>query len=136
MGLFSLTKKSEYALVMLAELVDRGKGKRLNLSEMAEMGLPRAFMAQVAKELVEEDILSSKEGRDGGYSLVYDAEEVNLKEVLEMVEGETGPVGCVVKGGVCPMADGCGHQGVMEELNEKIERVLEEYTLADLSRLR
>jgi len=98
MGLFSLTKKSEYALVMLAELVDRGKGKRLNLSEMAEMGLPRAFMAQVAKELVEEGVLSSKEGRDGGYSLIYDAEEVNLKEVLEMVEGETGPVGCVVKG--------------------------------------
>jgi len=32
------------------------------------------------------------------------------------------------------MADGCGHQGVMEELNGKIEKVLEEYTLADLSR--
>lgn len=133
MGLFSLTKKSEYALVMLAELVDRGKGGRLNLSEMAKMGLPRAFMAQVAKELVEEGVLSSKEGRDGGYSLIYAPEEVNLKEVLEMVEGETGPVGCVVAGGVCPMADGCGHQGVMEELNEKIEGVLEGYTLADLS---
>jgi len=134
MGLFSLTKKSEYALVMLAELVDRGKGGRLNLSEMAQMGLPRAFMAQVAKELVEEGVLSSKEGRDGGYTLVYDPEEVNLKEVLEMVEGETGPVECVVAGGVCPMVDGCGHQGMMEELNGKMEGLLEEYTLADLSR--
>lgn len=134
MGLFSLTKKSEYALVMLAELVDRGKGKRLSLAEMAQMGLPRAFMAQVAKELVEEGVLSSKEGRDGGYALVYDAKEVNLKEILEMVEGETGPVGCVVAGGVCPMVDGCGHQGMMEELNGKMESLLEEYTLADLAR--
>lgn len=134
MGLFSLTKKSEYALVMLAELADRGKGGRISLSDMARMGLPRAFMAQVSKELVEEGVLSSKEGRDGGYALVYGSDEVNLKEVLEMVEGETGPVECVVGGGVCPMADSCGHQGMMEELNKKMESLLEGYTLADLSR--
>ena len=76
--------------------------------------------------------MSSKEGRDGGYALVYDPKEVNLKEILEIVEGETGPVGCVVRGGVCPMAEECGHRGVMEELNEKMEGLLEEYTLADL----
>jgi len=136
MSLFSLTRKSEYALLMLAELVDRGMGEKLSLTEMEKMGLPRAFMAQVAKELVEGGILGSKEGRDGGYFLIDEAEDVNLREVLELVEGETGPVECVVGGMVCPMADSCGHQGLMEDLNERMESLLESYTLADLIKRR
>lgn len=134
MSLFSLTRKSEYALLMLAELVERGAGKKLSLTEMEKMGLPRAFMAQVAKELVEGGVLGSKEGRDGGYFLIDEAEDINLREVLELVEGETGPVECVVGGMVCPMADSCGHQGVMGDLNEKMESLLEEYSLSDLVR--
>lgn len=126
--MFTFTKKADYSLALLSVLAERGRGGRVSLGELSRKGMPRAFMAKIAGSLVEVGILNSKEGKGGGFSLNYDPSEVQIKEILEAVEGEVEPVVC--KG--CPAEGGCGQQGFMGRLTLEIENVLEKYTLEDL----
>jgi Rrf2 family protein len=126
--MFTLTKKADYGLALLSALAERGRGGRINLAEMANMGLPKAFMAKIATSLVEAGILNSKEGRGGGYGLNYQPKEIQVREALEAIEGEVEPVVCAN----CPVEGGCGQRGFMGKLTSRIEKMLEEYTLEDL----
>jgi Rrf2 family protein len=126
--MFTLTKKADYGLSMLSVLALRGRKGRVSLKELSEMGMPRAFMSKIAASLVEAGILNSREGKGGGYGLNYEPKEIQVREVLEAVEGEVEPVVC----DGCPMEEGCGQVGFMERLTEDINKLLEKYTLEDL----
>lgn len=126
--MFTLTKKADYGLSLLTVLAGRGRDGRISLKEMADLGMPRAFMAKIASSLVEAGILNSKEGKNGGYGLNYEPKEVQVREALEAVEGEVAPVICKS----CPMQGGCGQEDFMGNLTEEMNKLLEKYTLADL----
>lgn len=126
--MFTLTKRADYGLALLSILAEKGRGGRVSLKELSELGMPRAFMAKIAIALVEAGILNSKEGKGGGFSLNYDPKEIQVKEALEAIEGEVEPVCC----GGCPVDGDCGQQGFMDRLTKEIEQILEKYTLEDL----
>jgi len=128
--MFTLTKKADYGLSMLSILALRGRKGRVNLKELAEMGMPRAFMSKIATSLVEAGILNSREGKGGGYGLNYEPKEIQVREALEAIEGEVEPVNCMD----CPMQGGCGQVSFMDKLTEDINKLLEKYTLEDLSK--
>ncbi len=132
MSVFSINKRVEYGLILLSELALRGQGETVSLAEFSKRGYPRPFMAQIAKDLVGVGILGSKEGRGGGYYLNYDPGEVEMKEVLEAIDGEQALVECVGHGSSCPFEDRCMHKGFMVRLSGDIDLILEKYTLKDL----
>jgi len=128
--MFTLTKKADYGLAMLSVLATRGRSGRINLKELSEMGMPRAFMSKIAASLVEAGILNSREGRGGGYGLNYEPKEIQVKEALEAIEGEVEPVSC----DGCPASCGCGQVDFMSRLTDDINALLEKYTLEDLTK--
>lgn len=117
-------------MALLSILARKGRGTRVSLKELSDMGMPRAFMGKIAGSLVEAGILNSKEGKGGGFSLNYEPQEIQIKEALEAIEGEVEPVCC----GGCPVDGECGQQGFMDRLTGEIEELLEKYTLEDLIR--
>ena len=132
MSLLSLSKKADYGLLMLATLAEKGKGEMVSVSDLVkERGMPRAFTAQIGKELVEAGILGSKEGRNGGYFLLYDPSEIEVRDVLEAVDGEVTPVACVV-GERCTSETYCGQKSFMARLAVDMGEVLSSYSVADL----
>ncbi len=126
--MFTFTKKADYGLALLSALSRKGRGGRVSLSELSDLGMPRAFMSKIAASLVEAGIINSKEGKGGGYALNYDPGEVLIREALEAVEGEVEPAAC----GTCPVSGGCGQQNFMDRLTGDLNGVLGRYTLADL----
>jgi len=126
--MFTLTKKADYGLSMLSVLALKGRDGRVNLKELSEMGLPRAFMSKIAASLVEAGIINSREGKGGGYGLNYEPKEIQIREALEAIEGEVEPVTC--KG--CPAKGDCGQERFMDKLTEDINKLLEKYTLEEL----
>jgi len=128
--MFTLTKRADYGLSMLSVLALRGRKGRVSLKELAELGVPRAFMSKIAASLVEAGILNSREGKGGGYGLNYEPKEIQVREALEAIEGEVEPVTC----DGCPVEGCCGQVSFMERLTEDINKLLEKYTLEDLIR--
>ena len=128
MSLFKLTKKADYALALLALLTKKSKGERVSLADMETAGMPRAFMAQIAKDLGDGKVLESKEGKGGGYSLLKKPGEITVKEALEVVEGEVLPVDC----NDCGASKKCNQKSFMAVFADEIGEMLESYTLIDL----
>jgi Rrf2 family protein len=126
--MFTLTKKADYGLSMLSVLALRGRKGRVNLKELSDMGMPRAFMSKIAASLVEAGILNSREGKGGGYGLNYEPKEIQVREALEAIEGEVEPVMC--EG--CSMEHDCEQICFMDRLTGDINKLLEKYTLEDL----
>jgi len=129
--MLSITKKSDYGLLMLSFLAFKGAEGRMSLTEMAERGMPKAFMAQIANNLVQAGILASKEGRGGGYSLNDEPKNISLHRVLEAIEGQLAPVQCVMAVKRCPAEKICGQRVVMSKVTSQIGKVLDKYNLAD-----
>ena len=103
----------------------------MSLTEMAQRGMPKAFMAQIANNLVQAGILISKEGRGGGYTLKEEPKQIRLKTVLEAIEGHLAPVMCVLAVRRCPAESICGQRMVMGKVTNQIGKVLDNYNLAD-----
>ncbi len=126
--MFTLTKRADYGLSLLSILAEKGRGGRVSLKDLADLGMPRAFMAKIATPLIEAGILNSKEGKGGGFALNYDPKEIQIREALEAIEGEVEPVCC----GGCPVEGDCTQQDFMGRLTGDINKVLDKYTLEDL----
>lgn len=133
--MFTFTKRVDYGLAMLSILVKRGSEGRVTLTELSEKGMPKAFMAQIATELVREKVLTSREGRGGGYSFIRDPKTISLREAMEAIGGEVMPTICVAgKPLSCPVGRNCVQKGFMGELSQKMTRVLDSYKLTDITK--
>lgn len=133
MSSFRFRKKTDYGLVMVSLLAQRGQGEIMSVREMQELGLPRSFLVKIARDLIAAGIVGAKEGRGGGYYLNRDPKKVTLRQVVEVLEGKVATASCV-HGVRCPMYDKCPHRRVMEILSGQLSDVLSGYTVADLGK--
>lgn len=87
---FNLTRKTDYALVALATMA-RDVGmvcQPLSARQIAERcDLPLPLLMNALKELHRANIICSRRGVGGGYYLCRSPEEINLKQVIEALEG-------------------------------------------------
>ncbi|WP_082235480.1 RrF2 family transcriptional regulator [Halobacillus massiliensis] len=79
---FSMALK---ALIVLAENENRCPSGKL--AEKLES--QSVYLRKILTHLVKAGIISAKEGRDGGYSLIKKPEDIKLSEVYEAISAET-----------------------------------------------
>ena len=80
-----LSRKTDYALLILSYLhAHRDGGCARTIAE--HLGLSRAFVANILKELCQKEFVVSHRGVKGGYFLQRPADEINLAELLESME--------------------------------------------------
>ena len=133
MSSFRFRKKTEYGLMMVTLLARAGRNRIVSVRAMQELGLPRSFLVKIARDLIKAKLISAKEGRGGGYQLIVDPEKVNLKRVVEAMEGEVATAGCLIHGAKkCPLEKACPHKGVMGKLTQQLGEILANYRLVDL----
>src|SRR6516165_12671298 len=83
-----LTRASSYALQALVHLVDQPPERPVASHVIAQArGIPERFLLKVLKPLVSAQILLSIKGPNGGYRLARQANEINMLEILEAVDG-------------------------------------------------
>lgn len=90
------TREAEYALRALAYLASLSPGQVSPANQVAEAcGLPGPFLSKTLRKLARSGVLRSARGRSRGYGLARPAREINLREVLEAVEGSDAFRRCV-----------------------------------------
>lgn len=131
MSSFRFRKKTEYGMMMVAQLAAAGKEGLVSVRAMQEQGLPRSFLVKIARDLIKAKLVVAKEGRGGGYSLTREPKDVTLREVVEAIEGPVATAGCLVHGTKkCPLADKCPHRAMMEKITDEIGDILGKYRLS------
>jgi Rrf2 family cysteine metabolism transcriptional repressor len=116
----SVTSKSRYAVVALSELARSGPDP-VPIGQIAERRrIPVQFLEQLFSTLRRAGILVSHRGAKGGYTLARAADEINVLEVVQALDGVLGEEG--------KEAGGIWADGV-----EALRNTFRETTIADIS---
>ncbi len=138
--MLSLTKKTEYGLMALIHLSSDGSSFRSarEISDLCHIPLP--LLMNILKSLAQHHIVSSTRGARGGYKLAVPADQLSLARVLRVLEGPLKIVQCVSHHGEdvpvedrCEMTGCCSIRSPLLKINDRLERFLEEITLASLA---
>ena len=136
--------KAEYGVRVMAHLAREGDGRDpapIPLGVIADAeGLPLAYLEHLVQRLRRAELVESRRGAHGGYSLARPAEEISMADVVAALEGEIAPIECITAD-----ADGalvCAREGespcptklLWTRVQGSIVRTLNDMTLADLVR--
>ena len=119
--MISVTSKSRYAVVAMAELARSGPDP-VPIAQIAERReMPVQFLEQLFSTLRRDGLLQSQRGVKGGYRLARPPEEITVLEVVQALDGKVGQE-----------ADEAG--GIWGEGVEALRDVFSSTTIADIAR--
>ena len=119
--MISVTSKSRYAVVAMAELARSGE-RPVPIAQVAERrGMPVQFLEQLFSTLRRDGLLQSQRGVKGGYTLARPAEDITVLEVVQALDGKVGQE-----------ADEAG--GIWGEGVNALRDVFTSTTIADIAR--
>jgi Rrf2 family protein len=115
--MISITSKSPYAVLALAELGRSGGSGPVPIGELArKREVPVQFLEQLFAVLRRGGIISSQRGVKGGYRFAREPATVSVLEVVELLDGPLGR----------------DSQGVFADASEAARKVLASTTIADV----
>jgi Rrf2 family cysteine metabolism transcriptional repressor len=115
--MISITSKSPYALLALAELARSGGTDPVPIGELARRrDVPVQFLEQLFAVLRRAGVVSSQRGVKGGYRFARDPGSVTVLEIVELLDGPLGR----------------DASGVFADAAAAARKVLAETTIADV----
>ena len=132
-----LSQKTRYALRALLHLVERGQGRPIQISEIAqEQQVPRKYLELIMLDLKRAGLVSSQRGPGGGYALARTPAEISFADVIRTMDGPIALVPCAslnfyARCGDCHDEKNCAIRKVMAQVRDDAVRVLGGTSLAD-----
>lgn len=132
-----VTKWGEYGILCSLYLAERhGEKSAIGAAEIAEARrIPIQYTQQILHRLRKGNVVKSVRGPHGGFKLSRPPAETTLKEILFAAEGNTFETVCEAKDHkniACDRKHNCGLKFVWEDLQEAINNLLDERTLASV----
>lgn len=116
--------------------IDRqgGLSKPVQLIQISKLtGISKRYLEQLAIALKSHSLIRGVSGRKGGYMLARPPTKISIGEVLKAVIGPIDLSVCVVEPETCLRSEFCECRLIWTLLNRKVNAVLEEFSIADLS---
>src|SRR5918999_265801 len=132
--------RAEYGVRLMVELGRRGSDQPVALSAVAdEERLPLSYLEHLVAKLRKAGRVESQRGAHGGYRLGRPAEEIDMLEVVQALEGAIAPMECfheTPEGKVsCSHEDddgACATKFLWTRVQGGVTKALSGTTLADL----
>lgn len=130
-----LSTRTHYLVQVLLDLELHCKGDSpVPLTDIAQrQNMSQAYLEQMMTHLVAGGLVRSVRGPKGGIVLTKSAKEINLKEIVELLEGPTDLVECLVNAKICPRSKLCAVRDIWYEMKIAMDHVLASTTLHDLA---
>ncbi len=137
--MLSLTRKTDYALVALADLarLESGVSSARDLAHRLQVPLPA--LTNILNRLTHSGLVRSVRGANGGYRLARLPGEITLAELIEAVEGPMKLTRCCsdtieVDSQKCDREAWCDLRAPLHKVHASFKHFLSQVTLDDLAR--
>lgn len=130
--MFQISRRADYAVRIMVEL-SLDPDRCLPARQIARRTqVPKAFLHKIAADLVKAGLVQTHAGPNGGLVLNRPIDQINLKHILEAVEGPICLNVCLVRPQECRRDVLCPAHDVWGRLQTLIVSQLEAATLAAL----
>ncbi|WP_298838574.1 RrF2 family transcriptional regulator [Clostridium sp.] len=97
-----ITQEADYGLRVVIYLCKLGYGEKAESKVISEKeGIPLRFLLKLLRKLIQADIIRSYRGVKGGYAINKLPEQINLREVIEAIDGPICVNRCVIQPSFC-----------------------------------
>ncbi len=129
-----ITRKAEYAIIILAELASHPPGTIITSKRIAEQrSIPVNLVVQLLAITKEAGWTSGTRGPSGGICLNKDPSQINMRQVIEKVDGPIGITRCLFSKVPCQDKTRCSLRGIWAKAQQNMLSVLEEMSIKDLA---
>ena len=125
------SSKSRYALRVMVDLAEN-KGLQSTKQISARQDISEKYLEQILSCLVKENLVESKRGATGGYSLARPIEKIYVGEIMHAAEGDLYVIDCLDPNVPCGRADKCKTHDYWDKLNNLMSNFLGSVSLADI----
>jgi len=127
-----LSRQEEIALLLTSELASRSDSY-VSLSDIAQKhGISILFLKKIARMLKKQELLLSKEGLNGGYTLGKSAHSISAWQVMEAVSGRINDRDLTNAQYTCPLRPVCMPQTIRHLISEACKTYLSDITIDQL----
>ena len=134
-----ISNKCKYAIKALVYIANNEQDDRAVMTAdiAREQKIPRKFLEIILRELRNNRVLDSKRGKDGGFRMLRDPENVSLAEIMRIIDGPIAMLPCVSLNYYrsCDECeeDSCQIKTVFEQVRDKTLEVLNGKTIKSLT---
>ena len=126
--------KVDYGVRALVELaLHYGEGPVQTANIAYKQGIPEAYLDHLMTTLNKFGYVLSRRGPQGGHRLASAPEDIDLAMVMKTLDGSSSPLDCLINPLDCVFSDTCAQQEVWKAVEEAIQNVLSDISLADLA---
>ena len=127
-----ITKMTDYAVLILANLALHDN-KLLTAKEIAsETHISLPTTQKILKKLNRKNLVISKQGASGGYSLDPETKKLSVAALLEKLDGDLSITQCSSNDDQCEVEDFCNIGNAWQMINQRVQWALNDITLGDL----
>lgn len=134
-----LSKKAKYGLkaaIYLARNYYSTDGAVIIAELSKNEYIPRKFLEKILLQLKKHNLLSSRMGRHGGYTLSRAPDKIYLGEIVRLLDGPIGPLACVSEHAYqacydCQDERTCEIRKVMKLVRDATASILDKTSLED-----
>lgn len=129
-----ISTKGRYALRLMLDLSLHNTGEYITIKSIAaRQEISDKYLEQIITHLSKAGFVKSVRGAQGGYRLARAPEEYTVGMILRLIEGSLSPVACLDdETNECSRSSLCATLDVWVKLNDAINNVVDNITLADL----
>ncbi len=129
-----ITLESDYALRILSALAVHNEViDAKTLSD--ETSVTPRFTLKILHKLVQGELVSSYKGASGGYRLRVPAENITLKQVIELIDGPIAIVRCLESSEACSLnkdKTACIYHHIFDTISIDVAKKLAAITIGDV----
>ena len=127
--------KVRYGLRAILQIAEGYGGEPVPISAISEsQEISGKYLEQVVGTLRKADLISSRKGVKGGYTLVNAPGDTTLWQIISALDSHTSLVECVQEPGLCDRSDNCLTRSIWTLLSARMEEFWASFTLADLQK--
>lgn len=131
--MLEITRQADYALRAVIEVARLPEGERISTATIAaRQKIPLPFLAKIVSQLVVRGVLEATRGASGGVSLGRSPDAINIREVIETIDGPIALNTCARDPSVCDLSMSCALCDIFTEAQHMLVTRLESITLDEL----
>jgi Rrf2 family cysteine metabolism transcriptional repressor len=129
------SSRARYALRLMLDIsTHQQEGGPVNLKAVSRRtGISNKYLEQLVMPLKAQRLLRSINGRKGGYLLARPADQIKIGDIINATTGPVILVDCLGEKDICMQAEFCECRLIYRLINQRINDVLNDYSLASLA---
>jgi len=130
-----ITQETDYAFRITIYLANLGKGVKADAKTISQSeGVSLRFTLKILRKLCQSKLIISFRGVNGGYALNVDPKELNMKQIIEAIEGPIYLNKCLAPEGNCNInrSNSCKLHNIFCDIQNKLIKEFEAININDI----